>query len=494
MSEEKEKIWGELPDQSIKTDGAKSEKKWSAVFVLLIMALAIGIWLNVNSNDNSATKTAGLVNIDNGDLKINWNRYTTTDIELSSSVNITNSGIYHLNGSITDGSITIDSGIKGEVKLILDNVTIKNSAGPAISCISGDDLVIEIVGENVLEDGQAYSGGLDEDINGAIYSKADLTFIGDGSLSVTSNYQDAIVGKDDVKFNGGTYTINAADDGIRGKDSVYIVDGDFTIVAKEDAIKSTNESDSSKGFVYIEGGNIDISAGDDAIHGIRVLIIQDGTINIIKSYEGLEAKKIVINGGNVSIMALDDGINAGGSSDNTTTNTKQRNFGQDENYEIIINGGEIYVNASGDGIDSNGWVYFNGGKVIVDGPTSNGNGALDSGVGIVMNGGTVIALGSSGMAENLGSSSSIFNISVYFTTFQKAGTKIEIKDSNNNTIAYHKSAKAFNYAAIGTEEFILGETYKIYLNNEEYKEFTIEDVVTNIGGSSQNSNILPGGK
>lgn len=494
MPREKGKIWGELPEQSSKEQEKKTEKKWSAVFILLILALALGIWLNSNSNDNAPTKTAGLVSIDNGDLKINWNRYTTVDIELTESVNITNSGVYHITGSLDDGSINIDSGVKGEVKLILDNVAIKNSTGPAISCVSGDDLVIELVGENTLEDGESYAGDMDEDINSVIYSKADLAFTGNGSLNITANYQDAIAGKDDVKFDGGIYKIDAKDDGIRGKDSVYIVDGDFIITAKEDAIKSTNDTDSGKGFVYIEGGDINISAGDDAIHGIRTLIIQDGNINITKSYEGLEAKKIVINGGNVSILALDDGINAGGSSDNVTTNKKQVVFDSDEDCELIINGGEVYVNASGDGIDSNGWVYFNGGYVVVDGPTNNGNGALDSGLGIIMNGGTVISLGSSGMAETLGSTSSVFNVSIYFTTFQKVGTKIEIKDSLGNTIISHKSAKAFNHASIGTEDFVLGETYKIYLNGEKYQDFTIEDVVTTIGNSGQNSNMLPAGK
>ena len=249
--------------------------------------------------------------------------------------------------------------------------------------------------------------------------------------------------------------------------------------------------------MLIEGGDVNISAGDDAIHGIRALVIKDGNVNITKSYEGLEAQKIVINGGNISVTASDDGINAGGSSDNTTTNTKDA-FYSDENCELIINGGEVYVNASGDGIDSNGWIYFNGGKVVVDGPTNNGNGALDSGSGIVMNGGEVISVGSSGMAETPGSNSSIFNISVYLSAYQKAGTKIEIKDSDGNIIASHKSAKAFNHASIGTEEFILGETYTIYLNGEKYQEFTIEDIVTTIGNSGQKQNpgpnMLPGRK
>ncbi len=470
-------------------------KKWLVAGVLAAIVLALGIVLNINSNDNDPTKITGLVDIDNGDLKINWDRYTAVDIGLAESITITDSGIYHLTGTLQDGSITIDSDIKGEVKLILDNAVIKNSAGPAISCVSGDDLVIELVGENILEDSASYSSDLDEDINGAIYSKADLTFRGDGTLNITSNYQDAIVGKDDVKFDGGIYNITAADDGIRGKDSVYIVNGEFNIDSKEDAIKSTNDTDSGKGFVLIENGDINISAGDDGIHAIRVLAIQGGNININKSYEGLEAQKIVINNGEVSVTASDDGINAGSIPDDTTSTTSNQRkdpFAVDKNCELIINGGNVYVNSGGDGIDSNGYVYFNGGKVVVDGPTNNGNGALDSGAGIVMNGGNLLAVGSSGMVETPGVSSSVFSVSIYFATSNKAGTKLEIKNSSNETIVSHTSAKTFVHATIGSEAFTLGETYTIYLNDEEYKEFIISDTITTIGSSNYNTNMLPG--
>lgn len=498
MSDKKNNFWGELPEnpaearqpKPAKNPNHKFDKKWLLVCILAIIALVVGVVANINSNDNDPTKVTGLVDIDNGDQKINWDRYTTTDIELTEGVTISNSGIYHLTGELQDSFIMIDSGTKGEVKLILDNVTIKNSSGPAISCISGDDLVIELVGENTLDDGASYSSDLDEDINGAIYSKADLTFNGDGTLNITSNYQDAIVGKDDVKINGGVYNITSVDDGIRGKDSVYIVSGEFNIISKQDAIKSTNDVDSGKGFILVENGKINISAGDDGIHGIRVLIVQDGDININKSYEGLEAQKIVVNGGNISVTASDDGINAGGSSDNTSKSNNT--FEADKNCELIINDGNIYVNAGGDGIDSNGWIYLNGGEVTVDGPTNNGNGALDSGAGIVMNGGRVIAVGSSGMAETPGTSSSVFSISIYFATSNKADTMLEIKNSSNETIVSHTSAKTFAHATIGSEAFVFGETYTIYLDGESYKEFTISDTVTTIGSSNYNTNMLPG--
>ena len=465
------------------------DKKWLIACVLIILVIIAGVLINNNSSDNSPTKVAGLVDIDNGDLKINWERYTVKDIELSNTVTITDSGIYHLTGDISDGSIIVDTGVKGEVKLILDNVSIVNTTGPAIQCLSGDDLVIELVGRNLLQDGTSYDGTIDKDIDGTIYSKADLTFTGDGTLDIIANYQDAIVGKDDVKFNNGRYNIIAADDGIRGKDSVYIVNGNFDITSGQDAVKSTNDTDANKGFVLVENGTLYISAGDDGIHGEHTLIVQSGTINVAKSYEGIESQKIVINGGNISLSSSDDDINAGSSSSNTSAT--QNNFDVDENCEIIINDGDIYINSSGDGLDSNGQITINGGKLVVDGPTNNGNGALDSGTGIVMNDGSLFAVGSSGMAESLDSNSSIFSINVYFNTSIPANTRLEIKDSTGNTIIDHISAKAFTNAVIGSTDFSLGSTYSIYLDNEKYQDFTISNIVTVVGNSRANTNVGP---
>ena len=466
------------------------DKKWLIACVLIFIVIIAGILINNHFARNNSSETTGYIDIDNGDTKVNWSRYTTQDIELSAPITITSSGVYHLTGSIADGAVIIDSGVKGEVKLILDNVSIANTAGPAISCVSGDDLVIELIGFNELKDGTSYDDTLDEDISGAIYSKADLAFAGEGSLDVTANYQDAIVGKDDVKFDGGTYTIVAADDGIRGKDSVYITDGHFDIVSQQDAIKSTNDTDTSKGFVLIEGGDIQISAGDDGIHGEHSLIIQSGSIVIAKSYEGLESPTITINGGDISIVSSDDGINAGSNSSSSIAPQSD----VDENCIVAINDGDIYVNSSGDGIDSNGYIYFNGGTIIVDGPTNNDNGALDSGAGITMNGGTAVAVGSSGMAETLGSTSSVFNLSIFFASSIPAGATLAIRDSAGSTIVEHTSAKAFTNATIGSADFSLGGTYTIYLDNEKYQDFTIGSITTTIGNSRSNMMPPPGRK
>ena len=501
---------------------------WPIVICILISVISTTAYLNFKHTDYSATKVVNALDIDNGDLEIDWTHYPTRTVTLDGTYRITQSGTYHLTGTLADGSITIDTGVDSKVRLILDQVSIASSNGPVIYCSAGDELVVELVGNNTIIDGETYDN-YDSDVTGAIYSKADLSFTGEGTLNIIANYADAIVGKDDVKFNSGSYDITATDDGIRGKDSVYIIGGDFTIDAGADAIKSTNDIDVGKGFVLVEqgnfnltatakgikatrdvvlqggnysisstddsihsdhyigisGGTYNINAGDDAIHANSELIIDGGNINIAKAYEGLEAQVITINNGGIRLATTDDGINAGGGADESSTNRPGANqFEGDENCILTINGGNLYVNASGDGIDSNGWLYFNGGEVVVDGPTNNGNGALDASMGIIMNGGKVLAIGASGMAESLGNTSSVNSINVYFSEIYPAGTVISIQDASGNEVFSHTSAKSFSHLAAGSTAFTLGSTYSIYINGELSESFTISGIVTNVGQNS----------
>lgn len=437
---------------------------WVIGGFLVILMLVIALVLNFNYNTGN-TDTTDAIDIDNGDTKIDWDSYPSYNVELSGTYNITAPGTYYISGAIEDGGIFIKLSDNGVARLILQDVSIKNSSGPAIACYSGEDLVIRLEGSNYLEDGASYDSSFDEDVKGAIYSKADLTFNGTGALTLTANHQDGIVSKDDLKINGGSYSITASDDGIRGKDSVYIVDGDIKVSARGDGIKSTNEEDLKKNFVLISGGKIEI----------------------LKSSEGIEARRVIIDNGEVFIYANDDGINANGSS-STTSNGGMMDT--NENAAIIINGGKTYVNAAGDGLDSNGYIYINGGNTVVDGPTNSGNGALDAGISIVMNGGTALAVGASGMAESLGQNSAIYNVSIFFDSTLAKDTLVEIKNSADNTIISHTSAKTFSHMAVGSPQFTVGETYIIYINGVKYDQFTISEIVTTVGNGGYN---IPGG-
>ena len=528
------KVDHDLPENIYQREKSKFDWRVLFLFIILIATTIVAVFVNQDVTHEDTTKDfLNAIDIDNGDLKINWDHYQTVDIELSESIVINKSGTYHLTGNLQNGSITVDAHV-GEVRLILDNVTINNLAGPAIYCSTAEDLVIELIGENNLSDSYKYSSVYSDDVKGAIYSRADLIFSGNGSLNLVANHEDGIVGKDDLKFINGSYYITSADDAIRGTDSVYIIDGNFILNSTADAIKTTDETNFGKGYILVEkgnfnitsnakglkathniiiqdgefsieshddaihsdnyigiiGGNLSINASDDAIHANSKLIIDDGTITVSQAHEGLEAQVVIINSGTIDLITTDDGINAGGGANQSTTNNpRSEMFNVDENCIIAINGGNIHISASGDGIDSNGWLYINDGTIIVDGPIHDGNGALDTGMGIIAKGGEIIALGSSGMAESLSKTSTINNISVYFKKEQSPNTLIEITDSENQTILSYTSAKKFSHLVAGTPKFKLAEKYTIYLNNKKYQDFITSDITTIIGNSSTNFDI-----
>ena len=433
-----------------------SVSKWLILLFAISVATVLAAYLNISNEDNSVSRLEHAINTNDDDQKINWDNYPTIDVRLSETLNITSPGTYHLTGSLEEGGIVIDAP-NSPVRLILDDVTIKNSIGPAVLCRSAERLVIETVGDNTLEDGQEYVADYPEGVNAAIFSESDLVFQGDGILRLTANYLDGISSDDNLKFISGTYYIAAEDDAIRGKDSVHVLGGNYIIDSVADAIKSTNNLEAGRGFILIDGGNfnvksgakglkavetilihggeisldtyddaihsdnyigisdgnISIRSGDDGIHAKSKIIIDGGSISIINALEGLEAIAVSINGGTLELNTSNDGINAGGEDNpKNSTNSSSGSLSK-ENCILEINGGDIYVNSSGDGLDSNGWIYINGGMTRIDGPSSSRNGAIDATVGTIMNGGEVIAIGSSEMAGGLGSTSSIYNISLY---------------------------------------------------------------------------------
>lgn len=172
----------------------------------------------------------------------------------------------------------------------------------------------------------------------------------------------------------------------------YIMINSGTIV-----IDSYDDAIHCAGDITVNGGTLSIATGDDAIHSDANIYINDGLIEIPESHEGLEAALIEISGGEIYIVADDDGINASGGNDASSKDVKNL-FMSDGSY-LGITGGYIYINAQGDGIDSNGDIYMSGGTLIISGPTSSADGAIDYNGDFHMDGGMLFAAGASGMAE-----------------------------------------------------------------------------------------------
>lgn len=435
-----------------------------------------------NSSSESAETTAALNDdmFTSRDVSGEYDESTATKIELGNSVTVNGSGAsvsdstitisqqgtYIFSGAFNDGNIIIDCADEtAKVQLVLNNATIKCSSYAPIYAKSPDKLFITLADntENVIEDSGEYQLGDDDaNVDGAVFAKCTTTFNGTGALTVNGTQNHAVVSKDSLKVASGTLNITSVSDALQGKDSVRICGGNININAGEDAVKTSNDEDEDKGFVYIIGGELNISAGDDGIHAEKKLTIKDGSVDIKESYEGIEGTDVEISGGKISIVSTDDGVNAAGGSDGQDIG-RPMEFGNlgNADYKLVISGGYLFVNAGGDGLDSNGTISVEGGFVLVSGPENNGNGALDYEVSAEISGGTLIAVGSAGMAVGFGNSSTQNSFMTNLTSAQKANTSVAVTDENNNVILSFTAPKKFENIVVSSSKLELNKEYNI---------------------------------
>ena len=434
------------------------------------------------SSGTSSSTATGTVKTDmftDRDKDASYDESSATKVNLSeikdSTYTITKEGVYILSGSYS-GQIIVNVADTAKVQLVLDGVTITNESSAAIYVKEADKVFVTLKDgtTSTLTTSGTFVATDDNNVDGVIFSKGDLTINGSGSLKISSTAH-GVVGKDDVVITGGNIDITSTKKGISGKDSVRIADGTINITTGTDGIHSENSDDTSKGFVYIEGGTITINAADDGIHAGTNLDIVGGKINITQSNEGLEGKDVNISGGEVNVVSSDDGINATASSV-----TGQKENMQAEDASINISGGKITVNAEGDGIDSNGDLTVSGGETYVSGPTKGGNGGIDyNGTGTIT-GGTFIVTEIQSMTENFGSSSTqgVVQLSV---SNQAAGTTVSIADSKGNVLASYTPAKEYNSVIISTKGMTQGETYTVTAGTTT-QQVTLSQLVSGSGG------------
>lgn len=379
-------------------------------------------------------------------------------------VTISREGVYVLSGTLSEGQIIVDTGDTDKVQLVLKNVDITCKSSAAIYVKNADKVFITTAkdSENTLKNTGEFVNIDDNNIDGVIFAKADITLNGAGILNIDCSSAHGIVCKDDLKLTSGTYNINAASHALSGKDSVRIAGGTYNLTSKTASIHSENTENTDnteKGFIYIADGEFTISSEKDGIKAGSSLTINGGNINITKAEEGLEAMYIDINGGNINIVSNDDGINASGG------NSDSSKMQGDSSIYIKITGGTVNVVARGDGVDSNGNIYITGGVLYVTGPESNGDSALDYEKEAVITGGTVVAAGYSGMAVNFSSSSTQGSMLVNITN--TVSGEVTLKDESGETLVSYTPQKSYNSVVISTPKIEISKTYTVSMAGTE---------------------------
>lgn len=421
--------------------------------------------LNINAN-SSGDKYSGIkakyLAIDSLNLCVNANKH---GINSEFQIWIKNADI-----SVT----ALGDGIKTNLEPELESDAVMYSSDKKYGYIYVENSNIEITAGSA-SDYQSGNHGISANnclyIDNSDENVINITTNGGAPSTVTERLSDLVAGKalraSGVEYNGSNISATYSDNY-----AVVIVGGEFIINSCSDAI-------TSKGNVIIDDGNFTISTGDDGLHAEYLTKINNGTISISKSYEGIEGATVEIYGGDISVVALDDGINA--------ANKDLKNY----SFYILIAGGNISIDAGGDGIDSNGTIKFVGGYVVVNGPASGANAALDADTGILTNGGDVVALGTDGMVETPSINSTQCFINLRTNSKINAGNRITVKNSAGDVLFDYIAIKSFQSVIISLSDFELQKTYTVVVGNTTYSA-TLSSIGTSIGRSSQ-QNIGMGG-
>lgn len=432
---------------------------------------------------------------------------------------------------IKNGNISVTAlghGIKGKNSVTVSGGTVTVTSGK--DGITSDETENEEKGFVTIEDGEIIITSAGDGVS----AETTLTVTG-GVISIISGGGSANAQqKTDNMRDWWDFDNSASDDnsasckGLKAGKALVISGGSITIDAQDDALHTD-------GDMTISGGECILSTGDDGAHAALSLTVLDGKITVLTSYEGLEANQITLAGGELDITASDDSINANGGSDGFSggfgggfggrrsdmnsqsgdmtppDNSNMQNPpdgnapsgnpptmpGQDaadstttddttdKQPVLLITGGKITVNADGDGLDSNGDLRVEGGDITINGPSNGGNGALDigtenGGAGVIA-GGTLIALGTSSMTENFGSTSTQCAFLVTMNSFG-AGETITITDSQGNVLYTGVTVKSANSVVFSSPDLVVGETYTVTIGSTSATVTQSSTVVGNSNG------------
>lgn len=525
----------------------KSKGKFAALLAALIISVSVTGCANTDektSSTNSSTVTKDSVSTASiaSDESLDSDMFTDRDKEVGydessavmvafsssgatassdsvsvsgSKVTIKSEGTYIVTGTTSDGQIIVDADNKTKVQIVLKNASVTCKSSAALYVKQADKVFVTTAKdtENTLASTGDYVQTDDNNVDAAVFAKDDITFNGEGKLTVTSEKGNGIVSKDDLKLTSGEYNITAASHALSGKNSIRIASGTYTLTSGKDGLHAENTDDTSKGFVYIADGKFTVNCKGDGIDagttaqiengtfnitsnrgsssssstdsasvkGIKAggdITISGGTINITESYEGIEGTEVEISGGTINLKSSNDGFNAAGGKDESGFGGgfDRDNFGSSD-ASITISGGKIKIDADGDGVDSNGSLTVTGGEIYVFGSTSGDNGAVDYDGEATITGGIFIATGSSQMAQNFGENSTQSSMLVN----TNSSGEITVKNSDGDVLVSFTPTKTYASVVISCPGITTGQAYTV-TTGDSTTEVEMTSIIYGSGG------------
>ena len=419
--------------------------------IIAISAKGDGIKTSNSSISNKGNQK-GIVTITGGNIDI----YAACDgIDAAYGVDISGDGnlnIYTDTYSEYSEEVT-SSGSSSGTSTSRNSSANKTASANTVSYVAASDTIANAPGGF----GGGNMGGMDGQ-NGGNKAGGDRPgmpgdFNESGNSSGQSYSTKGIKAESEINISGFTINISSTDDGIHAN--------------SDSGVLETGED--GKGTIVINGGSITISSGDDGMHADKQLDANDGYINIVTSYEGLEAITINLNGSKIYVYATDDGINACTGDGKTSP---------------IVNVTAGYIDittASGDTdvIDSNGNYVQTGGFVLVKGGSSSGNvsGSIDVDGTVTITGGTCVALG--GVCETpINSANAYVLSSVSFSS-----GRYSLKDASGNEVISFTVDGSFSNGWICSDTLTTGTSYTLYRGSDSIADWTQESGTMGTSGT-----------
>lgn len=293
------------------------------------------------------------------------------------TVTLTGEATYVLRGTLNNGMVIVNASESDKLQIVLAGASITSSSSAPIYIRQADKVFITLAEgtDNSLSNGGSFTAVDENNIDGALFSKQDLTINGNGALTITSPAGHGIVCKDDLVITGGNHAITSASHGIDANDSVRIGGGTITVDADKDAIHAENADDTTLGFVYISAGTLTLESEGDGISAGAYMQLAGGTFSILTGGGSENASKAhsdsygdFMGGGPGGPGGMG---NPGGRprSASTTASTETESTsmkGLKAAGGILLSGGVYTIDSADDAIHANGSVTINGGELQIE--------------------------------------------------------------------------------------------------------------------------------